>query len=182
MTIIISIVDWFDLTRGIAVAGLLLAIFNTLHNYRRDRRQEVRRQPRLLPSLVNGFYHSNDASEGRIYALHVTVRNPSDTNNSISEAELAIRYKNAEHADITVRIPANSQKVGLIDAKDDILRIPIQIQAHNTVSGWLYFFVSFALIEGVLIEGYDLIVVDTHGDVSRIAPNVMQEFRDEMAL
>ncbi|WP_157019466.1 hypothetical protein [Mesorhizobium xinjiangense] len=178
MTIITSIVDWFDLTRGIAVAGLLLAVFNTLHNYRRDRRQELRRHPRLLPSLVNGFYRSDEASQGRIYALHVTVRNPSDTNNSISEAELTIRYKNAEHADITVRIPANSQKVEqLVATKDDILRIPIQIQAHNTVSGWLYFFVSFALIEGVLIEGYDLILVDTHGDVSRVAPNVMQEFR-----
>src|SRR3954447_6631065 len=90
-----SMWTWFDLTRAIAAAGLIISLTNiwfTWQSRKLANEQEKRRRPRLIPSLVNGFFRDEPGSRGRIYAFLITITNPTDTNNSIVEADLSITY------------------------------------------------------------------------------------------
>jgi hypothetical protein len=54
-----SIIGWFDLTKTLAVAGIcisLVSLYITWQNRRLALAQEKRRLPRLIPTLVHGYY------------------------------------------------------------------------------------------------------------------------------
>lgn len=177
-----SFINWLDFTKSIALAGLLIALVNSYFTWQNRRlvlRQELRRVPRLLPSLVHGFYQL-DKVGGKIYAFHVTVRNQSDNSNAISEVDLAISYLTKHRVQMIVRFRANDPRaVNFVKGQGETLSIPASISAHHTVSGWLRFYMPASMLDEIEIETHRLIFTDTHLETASITPNLLREYRDE---
>lgn len=178
-----SPIEWFDFTKTVAVAAFLISIFNLYFNWqsrRLARAQERRRLPRLVPSLINGYFQNDRDAGGRAYVFHVIVMNPTDSNNAIAEADLAITYLTADRAQMTIKIRANeSPALNFVKGQDTNLSVPASISAHNAVSGWLRFHVPAALLTQMAIESYRLIFTDPHREEASVAPILVQEYRDE---
>lgn len=180
-------VEWFDLKGILALSGFLISLISlyfTWQNRKLAVNQEKRRAPLLVPALINGFFRRADGGNGRLYALHLTVSNPTDANNAISNAELAITYLTIQRVELTVRLKANDPKATsfVLGQEDFSLSVPFTITAHNAVSGWLRFHLPAKIFETAEIQTYRLILTDAHQQSSEIAPNLMQEYRDETAV
>jgi hypothetical protein len=179
-----SPLGWFDFTRTVALAGFCISVFNLCFAWqsrRLAREQERRRLPRLVPSLINGYFQDNKNVGGRAYAFHVTVTNPTDSNNAIAEADLAITYLTPERTQMTVKLRANGglPALNFVKDQDTTLAVPVSISAHSAVSGWLRFQVPASLLADVTIESYKLIFTDPHREEASVAPILIQEYRDE---
>lgn len=178
-----SIVAWFDLTKTLSVAGFCVAVVSlyfTWQNRRLVLAQEERRFPCLLPTLVHGYYRDGEASRGRIYAFRLTVANPTDSNNAIATAELSITYLTLDRLQMTMKLQANEPAAkSFMKDQEEVLAIPSAISAHNAVSGWLRFHVPTAMLTNRDIEGYRLTLTDPHGEMASIVPLLVQEYRDE---
>lgn len=178
-----SPLEWFDFTRTVAVAGFCISIFNLYFAWqsrRLAREQERRKLPRLVPSLINGYFQDNKDVGGRAYAFHVNVTNPTDSNNAIAEADLAITYLTPERTQMTVKLRANElPAMNFVKGQDATLAVPVSISAHSAVAGWLQFQVPASLLAGVTIESYRLIIIDPHRKEASIAPILIREYRDE---
>jgi hypothetical protein len=175
--------EWFDFTRTVAIAGFCISVFNlyfTWQSRKLAREQEHRRLPRLVSSLINGYFQKDKEAGGRVYAFLVTVTNPTDSNNAIAKADLAITCLTADRTQMTVKIRTNgSSALNFVKGQDAALAVPASISAHNAISGWLRFHVPAALLEGVAIESYRLVFTDPHGEETSVAPILVQEYRDE---
>ena len=105
-----SVVNWFDLTKALAAAGFcisLTSLYFTWQNRRLSLAQENCRLPRLIPTLVHGYYQDRETDGGRVYAFHVTVTNPTDTNNALASTELSITYLTVDRVQMTMKLRAN---------------------------------------------------------------------------
>ena len=178
-----SPLGWFDFTKTVALAGFCISIFNLYFAWqscRLAREQERRRLPRLVPSLINGYFQDNKDVGGRAYAFHVTVTNPMDSNNAIAEADLAVTYLTPERTQMTVKLRANgSPALNFVKGQDTTLAVPVSISAHSAVSGWLRSQVPASLLADVTIESYRSILTDPHREEASVAPILIQEYRDE---
>ena len=178
-----SIIGWFDLTKTLAVAGFctsLVSLYFTFLNRRLAITQEKRRLPRLISTLVHGYYQDSKDNRGRVYAFHITVTNPTDSNNAIAEAELSITYLTADRVQMTMKLRANEPAAkSFVQDKEQVLAIPTAILAHNAVSGWLWFHVPTAMLANRDIETYRLTFTDPHGEIVNVDPILVQEYRDE---
>ena len=68
--------EWFDLTKTLALAGTcisLVSLFFTWQNRKLMLAQDRRRLPRLLPTLVNGYYR-DFGNIGRLYAFLIIAK------------------------------------------------------------------------------------------------------------
>ncbi|RSC11989.1 hypothetical protein EFR00_07125 [Rhizobium sophoriradicis] len=166
----------------LSIASLALGLFNayiTWQNRRLALKQDARKVPALTCYLSHGFQKTDGS--GRAFSLLVQVRNPSDTNNAIANAELAVRYLTKERVLMTLKLPANRDAAGsFVRGQDDMLSLPVKVPAHEVVSGWLHFRAPVDLLSGMAIDGYELEITDTHEAKTTIAPNLMQEYRDEV--
>jgi len=143
--------------------------------------QESRRLPRLIPTLVHGYYQDRENNGGRVYAFHVTVTNPTDIDNAIARAELSITYLTVDQAQMTMKLRANeSAPKFFVKDQEQALAVPTAISAHNAVSGWLRFHVPAAMLVNRDIEAYRLMLTDTHGETASFVPVLVQEYRDEI--
>jgi hypothetical protein len=142
--------------------------------------QERRRLPRLIPSLVHGYYQDSADDRGRFYAFHITVTNPTDSNNAIATAELSIAYVTADRVQMAMKLRAHEPAAkSFVKDQEEVLEIPTAITAHNAVSGWLRFHVPAAMLANRDIESYRLTLTDAHGETADIVPILVQEYRDE---
>ena len=101
-----SIISWIDLTRAVAFSALILSIVNTCFSWKRGRllhEQEKRKTLQLDATLMHCFYNSDEATGDRFYEFQLMVRNPSDGNNAISEADLKISYITKERIAMTAK-------------------------------------------------------------------------------
>ena len=178
-----SILKWFDLTRMIAIASFCVAAFSLYFTWQSRRitlAQEKRRLPRLIPSLVHGYFQDGKDKSGRVYAFHVTVSNPTDSHNAIAQAELSIIYLTADRMQMTMKVRANELLAKtFVKDQDQTLVIPTPITAHNAVSGWLRFRVPAIALTRREIEAYQLTLTDPHGEIASVVPILVQEYRDE---
>lgn len=178
-----SIIGWFDLTKTLAVAGFctsLISLYFTWLNRRLTLTQEERRLPRLIPTLVHGYYQDGKDNRGRAYAFHVTVTNPTDSNNAITTAELSITYLTVDRVQMTMKLRANEPAAkSFVKDQEESLAIPTAISAHNAVSGWLRFHIPAAMLANRDIEAYRLTLIDPHGETANVDPILVQEYRDE---
>lgn len=176
MSTIIALVGWSNLTTLIAIVGLLLSLFNTFQNFQKERRQEERRQPRIITSFINGYFQNHSGEEGRIYALQLKLKNPSDTNNSVSEAELAISYKREGQPLTRVRFRANRNEDRKFASTECApMHLPVSIQGHSTISGWFYFFIPDYVSQDSFIDSYEVVIEDTHGKVTELSVGLVVE-------
>ena len=176
----IGSIDWAMI---IASVALTLSVINTYFSWRRrllETDQERRRKLRLEVSLVHCFYKVDPDSDGRLYAFQLTVRNPSDTSNAISEADLAITYITKECNQMTARIRVNEPNTSCFVHGDiKIILIPTPILAHDTISGWLQFRVPVTILKETKIDSYRIMLRDTAGNLTHVDPILIQEYRDE---
>jgi hypothetical protein len=182
-SIIQAIIGWFDLTKALAVAGLCISLASlclTWQNRRLTLAQERRRIPRLIPTLVHGYYQDGGGDRGRVYAFHVTITNPTDSNNAIATTELSISYLTPDRVQMTMKLAANEPTARpFVKDQEEVLVIPIAIAAHSAVSGWLRFHVPAAMLINREIEAYRLTLTDPHGETANVVPVLVREYRDE---
>jgi hypothetical protein len=182
-TMLQSIIRWFDLTKMLAVAAFcvsLASLYFTWQNRRLVLAQERRRLPRLIPTLVHGYYQDGEGDRGRVYAFHLTVTNPTDSNNAVATAELSITYLTADRVQMTMKLRANEPTAkSFVRDQEEALAIPTAISAHNAASGWLRFHVPAAMLANRDIEAYRLTLTDPHGETANVVPILVREYRDE---
>ena len=135
----------------------------------------------LNVTLIHSFFKNDDVTDDQFYAFQLTVRNPSDSNNTISEADLAITYLTKDRIQMTTKIRANVQETfSFVHGNYNLLNVPESIPAHDTISGWLQFHIPEVILSGNEIESLQLILRDTHGDTTSIEPIVVPEYCDEV--
>jgi hypothetical protein len=143
--------------------------------------QEKRRQPQLGIYLVNGYRRL--VPKQQLFGFLVSVSNPTDINNSIARAELQITYLLENDVEAVCRIP-HSPTLGENTSRDampaaTVFSLPLHIDAHQTVSGWLLFALNNDVIGKGTIDGHSLILEDTHGISTNTDPIMVREWTDE---
>ena len=179
-----AIISWLDLTKAIAITALMLSIVNTYLAWRRGRladEQEKRKTLGLNITLIHSFYKNDEMTGDQFYAFQLTVRNPSDSSNAISEADLAITYLTKDRIQMIAKIRANeNNSYSFVHGNYNLLNIPKSISAHDTISGWIQFHIPEVMLSGNEIESLQVTLRDTHGDTTSIEPIVVPEYCDEV--
>ncbi len=167
-----------------AVAAWVAAIFAYLTARRAGRalrlaeQQEERRRP-ILALYIQGAYLRR-VDEDRIYMFLLSVSNPSDSNNAIARIDLRIEYRTASNFLAAVDVPSVSQDDEMFGGDSHSrLEIPIRVDAHHTVAGWVFFRVKKALLEDCTVDTYVIVATDSHGGRASIETALVQEFVHE---
>lgn len=134
---------------GSAVAGTTGAV-NGARALRLAKKQDARKKPNLKVTYEYGSWEATDA--GTMYSVEVLVRNPSDSANAISDAELLTTYS-VEDRHVPLRIPRDTTPAVL----------PAQLTAGGSVQLSLQFTARPDLYSNRNPEGFQLFLVDTHG-------------------
>ena len=179
-----SIISWIDLTRAVAFSALILSIVNTCFSWRRGRllhEQEKRKTLRLDATLMHCFYNSDENTGDRFYEFQLMVRNPSDSNNAISQADLKITYITNERMTLTAIIRTNEFKSpSFVYGETSFLEVPKSISARDTIAGWLRFHIPKLIFLDNEIESHEILIRDTNGYTTSLVPILVQEYRDEV--
>jgi hypothetical protein len=141
--------------------------------------QEKRRHPQLGIYLVKGYRRL--VPKRQLFGFLVSVSNPTDINNSVARAELQITYMMENDESAICRIQhdaALGEKVG-DSTPASVLALPLRIDAHQTVSGWLLFALDNDAIRKRTIDAHRLILEDTHGVSTETEPIMVRDWTDE---
>ena len=167
------------------VAAWVAAVFAYLTARRSGRalrlaeQQEARRRPVLVLYLHRGYLRRTE--EERVYAFMLSVSNPSDSNNAIAQIDLRIEYRAPSNFLAAVNVPAVPQDDEMLggDNNHSRLEIPIRVDAHHTVAGWVFFRVKTALLVDCSIDTYIILTTDSHGERVSIETALVREFVHE---
>ncbi len=161
---------------ALSVASLLVAIGSAIFAflaYRLALRQDSRRVPALTITDITGYVSYED---GRDIAISAVVANQSDSDNAIARVELRVALSRA-NADSHVRLPLNPDIECFRALRDNTLRVPTRLLAHDTVSGWLFFHLSDRVLGDARVERYVVEITDSHGAVKTFEPILLQDFK-----
>lgn len=173
LALLVSLISVFLSWRSSRIARRALAISES---------QEKRRQPRLGIYLSNGYRRLTPKRQ--LFGFLVSVSNPTDINNSIARAELQITYLLENDVEAVCRLQHNPALGGSTSSGDavpsaTVFSLPLRIDAHQTVSGWLFFALDNDLIGKGTIDSHRLILEDTHGVSTDMAEIMVREWKDE---
>jgi len=144
-------------------------------------KQEDRRQPRLEIYLADGY--RTQLPNKKIFGFMISVMNPSDINNSIAIAELRVGYLIGEDNKAVCRLPHNpgfaNRDSGSPSSSANIFSIPARVDAHQTVSGWLFFAIENSVLGGGSIDSHTICLTDSHGTVTETEPIALREWINE---
>jgi hypothetical protein len=167
-----------------ALAAWVAAFFAYLTARRSGRalrlaeRQEERRRPTLVLYLHSGYLCRTD--EDHVYMFLLSVSNPSDSDNAIARLELRIKYITVSDFPATVNVPNVSQHSEMFPWNDHAgLEIPVNVDAHKTVAGRVFFLLKHALLKGCTVDGYEVIATDSHENQTSIEVGLVQELVGE---
>ncbi len=167
-----------------ALAAWVAAFFAYLTARRSGRalrlaeQQEERRRPALVLYMHSGYLRRKD--EDRVYMFLLSVSNPSDIDNAIARLDLRIRYNTVSGFPATVDVPSVAQHSGMFPGDDHAgLEIPVNLDAHKTVVGRVFFLLKRALLKGCRVDGYEVIATDSHQSQTSIEVALVQELLDE---
>jgi hypothetical protein len=145
--------------------------------------QEKRRQPRFGIYLSDGYRRY--LPDKQIFGFRVSVRNPTDSNNAISMAELRVTYLINEKVKATCRIPHDPSlsKIGNSTEKETgaAFLIPSRIDARQTAVGWMYFAFENSALGGKTIDSHTILLEDSHGICTESEPIAVKEWANEDA-
>lgn len=164
-----------------AWAGVFFVYLNARRSARLLRlaeQQEERRRPILVLYFQGGYLRRTD--QDRVYMFMLAVSNPSDSNNSVARIHLRIEYRTPANFLATVDVPnvfqANEEFGG---ASHAALEIPINVDAHKTIVGRVFFRLNKSLLKDCAVDGYEIIVTDTHDAQTSVETALVQELVDE---
>lgn len=144
--------------------------------------QEQRRRPRFIIYMVQGYRRY--LPDKQLFGFLVSVSNPTDINNSIAQAELKITYLIKDEVKAVFRIPRMPQFAEPVHKEPiqgaNVLALPIRVDAHQTVAGWLVFSLDSKIIAGRTVDSHRIVLEDSHGDCSETEPIIVSEWTDEL--
>jgi hypothetical protein len=170
-------------TAGAAWLALLLSFLGIRFSrkaLRLQEQQEGRRRPLLTPDLRDGFVRVAPDGSSRLYAFLLSGTNGSDSDNAVADVDLRLTYTTRASVLMTVKVRSNAE-VGkaFVDGAGPPLVTPARVDAHQTISGWCFFRVEEAVLEGSTVERYIVALVDSHGIEATIEPMIVREYRGE---
>jgi hypothetical protein len=134
--------------------------------------QEKRRQPRIEIHFVDGF--RKRLAEKDLFGFFIRVTNRSDTNNTISVAELQITYLLDGRIRASCRIPqAVKPEVSGSPLKNQLVA-PLRIDAHQSIEGWVNFAVDRTILNGKTVDTQKLLLLDSNGICQEVEPIVIK--------
>jgi hypothetical protein len=160
--------------------ALLLSVLNFFTSrkaLRISEQQEARRKPSMVVYLQDGYIAVGAKAGSRVYAILVSLSNRSDSNNAIAQAVLHLTYVKSNRTQLTLKVSAEGEPPSAFtDKSANHLRVPIRIDAHQTVSGWCFFSVDDAIVEGSRIDRTRVAFVDTYGNESTVESLIIREY------
>lgn len=139
--------------------------------------QEARRKPSVVVYLQDGYVSVGAKLGSRAYGILVSLSNRSDSDNAIAQALLLLTYVKSNGTQLTLKVGAEGEPPdAFADKSANHLRVPIRIDAHQTVSGWCFFAVEDAILEDSHIDRTQVVFVDTHGNESTVEPLIIREY------
>jgi hypothetical protein len=127
--------------------------------------------------LQDGYIAVGVNPGSRVYAILISLSNRSDSNNAIAQAMLLLTYVKSNGAQLTLKVDAKGEPPNAFTEKSaNHLRVPIRIDAHQTVSGWCFFSVDDAILEDSHIDRTQVAFVDTYGNESTVEPLIIREY------
>jgi hypothetical protein len=167
-----------------AAAAWVAAIVSILNAHRSGRalrlaeQQETRSRPVLVLYLVRGYFRRE--GEDRICKFLLSVSNLSDSDNAVAQIDLRIEYRTTSNFLAAVNVPGVSLDDEIFGQDNHPhLEIPIRVDAHQTVKGWVLFRVKKALLENCTVDTYVIVATDSHGERASIETVLVQEFVHE---
>jgi len=139
--------------------------------------QEKRRKPRLVPNLLDGYVRHD--AHCRVYVFLLSVSNPADSDNAVAALDLRSTYSTKSNFQMTIKIPSHTEFDKAFQCTaDNPFAIPVSVHAHQTVPGWAFFRVKQALLDGAIVEGHTIALLDSHGIESQVEPIMIREYGD----
>jgi hypothetical protein len=167
--------SWTDSAAAItAIIAIVISIKSLV--YAREsltlaKMQDERKAPKLQVAFVGGDYTVDEKTGARTYHVQLSICNLSDSDNAVTRAELRLKYRLHEGADMIVRL----QQLNC----GDELQLPIRISAHDAVVGWCRFLVAPEIVRETTVESYTVELTDTHNDEVSLALILMSERRGD---
>lgn len=172
----ISAKNWTDIVVAVmAVAAFIVSVGSfrvSSRALRLSEQQEQRKQPRLVPRLLDSHFERL-SDGGRAYSFSLSVGNPTDSDNAIAHIEMHLRYLIEDAASMTVKLPACHPPEDCCGR----LTIPSRVAAHDTVSGWCDFRLKPNFLSGRTIDGYRIVLTDSHQTETSVDALVVSEKR-----
>jgi hypothetical protein len=143
--------------------------------------QEQRRRPQLGIYQADGY--RRHLPNRQLFGFLVSVSNPTDTNNSVVQAELQVTYPLDGGIEAICRVPHNRGLAetgsGPSERAANVFSFPARIDAHQTVAGWLMFSIDHTLIKGRTIDSHRIILEDSHGETAETEPILVRDWTSE---
>lgn len=162
---------------SIALLAFIISICDFLIARRALKISEIKaieRKPNLIPYLIDGF--SLPINNDKLFAFYFSVTNRSSKDNSITRLDLKITYYNDSQNTLNLIFPHdNNIEQGIVLPSHVPFTIPIQIGAHQTISGWGLFKVTDKILENKTIENYEILIRDTYDVEVKLNPILIQE-------
>jgi len=174
--------NWADIaTVAIAFLALIVSASSFAVSFwaaRLAKKQEDRKRPELVASLVNSYVEFKP--DERIFAFLLSICNPSDSDNSVAAVALRVTYDVKPGHPVTVQLPSSTTRGDRFSRLKDfnLLGSPSRVDAHQTVQGWCMFRLPETVLSGGSIEGYSVVVTDSHGMEVGVKPILIQEYAD----
>jgi hypothetical protein len=166
-----------------AIAGWVafaLSIFNLRTSrlaLRISEAQESRRKPSIASYLQDAYITVGTNPSARVYAVLVSLSNKSDNDNGIASTALQLTYAKKGGSEFTVKVGPEHQAPSFFsDKSTKHLQVPFRIDAHQTVSGWAFFAVENAILEGASIRATRFAFIDTHENETVVEPLNVREY------
>jgi len=139
--------------------------------------QESRRQPFLNLYLFKGYY--KQVKLDRIFAFSMSASNARDTDNAIVHLELEVSYVSTQNICMKVKVPHDMSLVkDFSEGEIKPFGLPTPVLSHQAVAGWALFNVSEALLNKGVLDGYRIVLTDTHGIVTVFDPGIPREIKN----
>jgi len=159
-------------------AYLSLRVSN--RSLRLSQQQEERHRPHLVPYLIDGYAKFVARDNLRVYGFSLSVSNRSDVDDSVAQIELQLTYKAPSGISIAVKARHDAKLNNVFAGGNTAtLPVPLRIDAHQTIAGWVYFGIKEELFSGSAVDKFIIILTDSHDVVSTVEPIIVRELIDE---
>lgn len=151
-----------DIIALVALIISILSFYISWKNYIVFKKQDDRMQPKITLEINDSYFISVKNKSFKIYAFNILVSNIADTDNSIKKIELLINCigKNLK-SNYIIKIDFD-EKNGEHIKDINLLKPPININAHVNEIGWILFKVDNEIIMNNRVDSYYIRMVDTH--------------------
>ncbi|MGN6309005.1 MAG: hypothetical protein ACTHNN_05555 [Xanthobacteraceae bacterium] len=172
---------WAAVASAIAAwVAFALSLFNLRTSQlalRISEAQESRRKPSIASYLQDAYITVGARPSARVYAVLVSLSNKSDNDNGIASTALHLTYAKKGGLEFTVKVsPEDPPPSFFADKSAKHLQVPFRIDAHQIVSGWAFFAVENAILEGASIKGTRFAFIDAHENETVVEPLNVREY------